>query len=134
MNADKKRFALWINSGVLEGVQAEYRADNCKTQSEFIEKAIRFYLGYLASGKTNAYMPVATASVMEGLLTGFEGRIAKLLFKQAVEEAMMMNIIAYDTDIDQTQLDRLRGKCVADVKRTNGQLSFRDVLKWQKTL
>lgn len=47
---------------------------------------------------------------------------------------MMMNIIACDTDIDQVQLDRLRGKCVADVKRTNGQINFKDVLKYQKTV
>lgn len=134
VNAEKKRFALWISAEVMDAVRREYRADNCKSQSELIEKAVRLYLGRLAAGKTDAYLPAATAAVIEGLLTGFEDRIARLLFKQAVEESMMMNIIACDTDIDQTQLESLRGKCVADVKRTNGQISFRDVLKYQKTL
>ena len=134
VNAEKKRFALWISAEVLDAVRREYRADNCKSQSELIEKAVRLHLGRLAAGKTDAYLPAATAAVIEGLLTGFEDRIARLLFKQAVEESMMMNIIACDTDIDQAQLESLRGKCVADVKRTNGQISFRDVLKYQKTL
>ena len=130
----KRRYHVWLYPSTKEQVEAFFRMDYCKSQSEFIEKAIRFYLGYLASGKTNAYLPSATAAVMEGLLTGFEDRVSKLLFKQAVEESMMMNIIAYDTDIDQEQLNSLRGKCVADVKRTNGQISFRDILKYQKTL
>ena len=130
----KRRYHVWLYPSTKEQVESFFRMDNCKSQSEFIEKAIRFYLGYIASGKTNAYMPAATAAVMEGLLTGFEDRVSKLLFKQAVEEAMMMNIIACDTDIDQEQINSLRGKCVADVKRTNGQISFRDILKYQKTL
>lgn len=134
MSSRKTRFSLWISGDVLERVKAEYAGENCKTQSEFIEKAIEFYLAYLAADKTDAYLPVATASVIEGTLTGFENRISKLLFKLSVEQAMMMNIIAYDTDIDQVQLDRLRGKCVADVKRTNGQINFKDVLKYQKTV
>lgn len=134
MSSRKTRFSLWINGDVLERVKEEYAGENCKTQSEFIEKAIEFYLSHLAADKTDAYLPVATASVIEGTLTGFENRISKLLFKLSVEQAMMMNIIAYDTDIDQVQLDRLRGKCVSDVKRTNGQISFKDVLKYQKTV
>ncbi len=28
-------------------VESHYRADNCSTKNEFIEKAIRFYTGYL---------------------------------------------------------------------------------------
>lgn len=134
MKENKTRFALWINADVLENVKREYAADNCKTQSEFIEKAIRFYLAYLSTERTGAYLPVATSSVIEGMLEGFENRIAKLMFKQAVETAMMMNILAFDTEIDQVQLDRLRGKCVADVKKTNGQIAFKDILKYQKSL
>ena len=60
--------------------------------------------------------------------------MARLLFKLAVEQAMMMHIIACDTDIDEVQLDQLRGQCIGEVKRTNGQISFKDALRYQKSL
>lgn len=58
--------------------------------------------------------------------------MAKLLYKQAVELDMVMNIIANDTDIDESQLQKLRAKSVRDVNRTNGKISFDNALKFQK--
>ena len=40
---NKKRFPLWIYPKTQQRVQELYEKDNCKSQSEFIEKAIRFY-------------------------------------------------------------------------------------------
>ena len=45
---NKKKFALWIHPSVLEQVGEAAPKDNCASQSEFIEKAVKFYLGYLA--------------------------------------------------------------------------------------
>jgi len=42
------------------------------------------------------------------------------------------HIIAADTDVDQVTLERLRGRCVNDVKRTNGQIQFKDILQFQR--
>ena len=60
--------------------------------------------------------------------------MAALMFKLTVEHSMMMNIIAADTNIDEVLLNKLRGKCVDDVKRTNGRISFGDILKFQKSV
>ena len=38
-------------------VRGAYRGDNCASQSEFIEKAVRFYCGYLEAEKDGAYLP-----------------------------------------------------------------------------
>lgn len=48
--------------------------------------------------------------------------------------SMLMHIIAYDTDIDLPTLEKLRARCVQDVMRTHGQISFKDILKFQKEL
>lgn len=133
-NETKKQYHVWLRPSAVELSDSVFRMENCKNRSEFIEKAVRFYCGYLLNNKENALLPVAVSSVMEGKLEGFENRISKLLFKLAVEQGMMMHIIACDTDIDDVQLDRLRGQCVGDVKRTNGQFSFKDALKYQKSL
>jgi metal-responsive CopG/Arc/MetJ family transcriptional regulator len=133
-NEYKKRYHIWLHPETIGKADGAFRADNCKSRSEFVEKAIEFYAAYLSCEKTGAFLPVEVSSVMEGKLEGFENRISKLLFKLAVEQGMMMHIIACDTDIDDVQLDRLRGQCVGDVKRTNGQFSFKDALKYQKSL
>ena len=50
MGKEKKiRIPLWIYPSAEEKVLKNYEADNCKSPSEFIEKAILFYCGYLAS-------------------------------------------------------------------------------------
>ncbi len=69
---------------------------------------------------------------MEGTLGVMANRIGKLLFKQSVELGILSHIIAADTDIDQATRQRLRGRCVDDVKRTNGQIQFKDILQFQR--
>ena len=54
--ADKNKFALWIYPETLERVEKLYRGDGCKSRSEFIEKAINFYCGYLTAENYKEYM------------------------------------------------------------------------------
>lgn len=130
---DKTRFALWINDDALELVEAQHGKENC-TKSEFIEKAVRFYCGYLNAESLDNYLPSVMSATLEGHLNLLAERVAKLLYKQCVELAMLTHIVAADTDIDEATLDRLRGRCVQDVNHTNGQLSFREILRFQKGL
>ena len=59
---------------------------NCGSQSEFVEKAVRFYDGYLKAQNASAFLPHAVADVLEGTLGVFANRMAKLLFNLAVEK------------------------------------------------
>ena len=53
-------------------------------------------------------------------------------FKLAVEQAITMNVVAATCNIGREQLEKLRGTCVAQVKRTNGSYSFEDAFDFQK--
>ncbi len=129
--SEKTRFALWAEKDTLKLVRDNYQQDNCKTQSEFIERAVRFYTGYLHA-KEDTFLPTTLSDILEGTLGVMAHRIGKLLFKQSVELGILSHIIAADTDIDQATLQRLRGRCVDDVKRTNGQIQFKDILQFQR--
>ncbi len=48
---NKVKFALWAYPETLKDVEVHYQNDNCRSQSEFIEKAIKFYIGYLDEEK-----------------------------------------------------------------------------------
>lgn len=131
-NEDKnERFALFIKKSTLEMVEAMYKSDNCKRKSEYIEKAIIFYSGFLSSNKNSKYLPNVVTSTVKATVEESEDRLARILFKLAVELAVTMNVVAYTNDIPKETLSRVRGECVDEVKRLNGTFSFDDAYHWQ---
>jgi hypothetical protein len=131
-NENKKKFPLWMYPETRKLVADWYKRDNCQSQSEFIEKAIRFYCGYISAEEGVRFLPAAITSAMTGMVDSMENRMARLIFKLAVEMSMMMNILASNADVDENTLRRLRGKCVGDVKKSIGSVTFEDVAKFQK--
>ena len=81
-----------------------------------------------------AYLPRVLAEILEGILSTFGSRVGRLLFKQIVEQSILAHIVAADTDIDLDTLEKLRGRCIQDARRTNGEISFQDILRFQKGL
>ena len=128
----KRKFALWIRPSLLEEVDSLYQKDNCSSRSEFMEKALRFYMGYLSSQENQDYLAQVIPSTVKGIVDENSNRMGRLLFKMAVEQAVTSNILAAVCDVDQTELKRLRGQCVEEIRKTNGMISFEEALKWQQ--
>lgn len=132
MEKEKKiRIPLWIYPSVEDKIMKNFEADNCKSPSEFIEKAIIFYCGYLASEEYKQYLPNVIISTMQGSLDSFEDRMATLLFKIAVELCMMLHVTAATNQIDESTLTKLRGMCVDEVKRLRGSVRLENAVKFQ---
>ena len=132
MTTNKQRTTIWLSQNVMNELdQMSERAD-CRSRSEFIEKAIKFYDGYTRS-QENEYLPIALSSALNGIVKTSEDRIARVLFKNAVELAMMMNVLSATAEIDETTLRKLRAKCIKDVKGTLGKINFEEVYKYQNT-
>ena len=128
----KKKFLLWIYPSTQELVKNNYRKDHCKSQSEFIERAIQYYVGRVNAEDDTSYLPNAFLSNMRAIASESDNRVSRMLFKLAVEQAMMMNIMAANYDIEPGTLSRLRGSCVEEVKRLGGSFSMMDAVEWQK--
>ena len=128
----KRRFQLWVMPSTLELADQYYRNDNCASRSEFIEKAIRFYAGYVSSQQNQDYLARVIPATVKGIVDESSHRMGRLLFKMAVELAVTENILAAVCEVDQQELKRLRGQCIQEVRRTNGMLSFEDALSWQR--
>ncbi len=128
----KKKFLLWAYPSTLELVKNNYRKDKCKSQSEFIERAIQYYVGRVTADEDMSYLPNAFLSNMKSIVAESDTRISRLLFKIAVELAVTMNVVAATNEIDEIALSRLRGECVNEIKRINGTISFEDATEWQR--
>ena len=128
----KRRFQLWIKPSTLELADQYYHIDNCVSRSEFIEKAILFYVGYVSSQQSQDYLADVIPSTVKGIVDESSNRMGRLLFKMAVEQAVISNILAAVCEVNQQELKRLRGQCVQEIRRTNGMISFENALDWQK--
>ena len=123
MATDKRKHAFWLTDEAKKMVEIDAHMDNCGSQSEFVEKAIRFYDGYVHANKTGAYLPHATREVLEGTLGVFGDRLGRLLFKLVVEHNM-----GGDVDMTRDEYSKMRGSSVREVAATHGNISFKDVL------
>ena len=107
---------------------------NSKNRNEFVEKALRFYMGYLGAEDITEYLSEALVAALRGIIADNANRINSLLFKCAVEQGIMAQTIA--AHFRDTIEDRraLRGYVVDEVLRTNGQLKFEDAQDVQRQL
>ena len=105
---------------------------NCKSCSEYLEKAALFYAGCVSGQDATACLPPALASVLRGTVQDTENRICRLLFKLAVELDMVMNVLAAGMEIPDEQLRALQGRCVQDVKKTSGSISLDNAVRYQR--
>ena len=125
---NKKRTAVWLTPGVIRRMDGWLEEDNCKTRSEFIEKALRFYMGCLATEDTSEYLSRALVDTLRGTLADNENRLRTLLFKLCVEVNMMSHTVAAHFRADPVNRRELRAYAVDEVLRTNGKISFDDAL------
>ena len=128
MGENRHRHTVWIDDDVWDQVESHYQKDNCSTKNEYIEKAIQFYSGYLDTKHAETYLP----RVLSDVLGALGKRMGHLLFKLAVEENLMGNLVAAGMDVALDTLRKTRVRCVKEVRETNGEIDMDDALAYQK--
>ena len=132
MDNDSKRIGLYINQDLLKTCDNAISRTNATSRSDFISNAIEFYIAWLDSKNTTKILTPALESVIGSKILDTEDRIARVLFKQGVELAMLMHVVAATNDITESQLKELRKICVEEVKRNSGKYKFEDAFRFQK--
>ena len=131
---DKSKVTVYLNPETLDQIRSCYKEDNCSSVSMFMEKAALFYCGFLRAKQTENYLPRVLSSFLQGMLDTFAERMGKLLFKQAVESNIIQHLIAATNEVDLDTYERLRNLSVRQVRETNGKISFKDDIIFQKGL
>lgn len=122
MPRSKVKFAIRMAPETQQLIREWFPKDNRKTQSEYIEKAIRFYTGYISSGDAASFLSDTLMAALRAAIQNSETRTGRLLFKLAVEVNMMTKVFAMGLKIDPKNLEQLRGRCVREVKSSNGMI------------
>ena len=122
------RFTLRLDDVTRWKIESWYKQDNCQSRNEFVVKAVNFYADFLA-GQVNGILPAAIQSAIDGRLGMFEDRLARLLYKLAVETDMGISAVLDCVRVDTDYLRKLRSDSVKNVKATNGLLTFEQKVK-----
>ena len=130
----KQKTTVFFTPSVRRKIEDTYRSDNCKSQSEFIEKAVEFYLGYLNTKNAGAFLPEVLSTILIGITDDFAQRMGRMLYKLSVEQNLCNHILTADTDMDQRTYQLMRGRSVREVDSTNGRITFKEVLDFQKSV
>jgi len=121
---DKKHISLWLNQDTLKQCEVNMRLTNCKTRSEYLEKAIEFYNAFLHSENNEKYISKIFISTLNGRLESTENRIANILYKQAVEISKLFHFLAMAFQMSPEDMDKIHYECVQEVKKINGAIKY----------
>ena len=129
--SNKLKFPLWLYPKTMDEVKYRFAEDNCSSRSEFIEKAINFYIGFLKQEKNVNYLSPRITSSVEAVINGTEQRINRNLFKIAVELGKIAHTLAAANDVDDDTLRELHAMCVDEVRHINGVINYESAVKFQ---
>ena len=130
---NKVKFALWAYPETLKNVEVHYKNDNCRSQSEFIEKAIKFYIGYLSEEDNINYLSPMITETVKAQIKGTEQRLSRLLFKVAVELGKLSHMTDAVNEVDDDTLNSLHAMCVNEVRKINGIIDYEDAAEYQNS-
>lgn len=128
----KKRTAIWLYPQTFDKIDEVIDVDNFKNRSEFIEKAVDFYIGYINSKDSTSYLAENLQTVLKGTMQTTENRMSNTLFRLTVEMSMMMYILAQGLEITEESLQILRARCIKEIKSTKGKIRFENVIESEK--
>ena len=131
----KLKFPVYMYQDTMEKVDMLYESDDCRSKTEFMEKAIRFYCGYIMSNESASvdYIASQLSVITEGIIKGTEQRLSRAIFKLAVEVGALTHMLAAVNDIDDDTLKKLRVMCIDEVKRINGIINFEKAVRYQRS-
>ena len=135
VTAEKIKFPLYVFPETMKTVDILYKSDNCSSRTEFMEKAIRFYCGYLLNKESAAteFIAPQLAVITEDIVKGSEQKLSRALFKLAVEVGALTHMLAAVNEVDDETLKKLRIMCVDEVKRINGIINFEKAVRYQRS-
>ncbi len=128
----KQKMAVYFQPETIKKLEQEYREDNCASKTEFIEKAVKFYIGYLRQQEEVNYLSPMITETVKAQIKGTEQRLARLIFKVAVELGKLSHMTAALNDVDDETLKSLHAMCVTEVRKINCIIDYEDAVSYQQ--
>ena len=132
MKEAKTKYAIYLYPSQMEEIKNLMDQANAKSQSEFVSDAIHFYIGYLQQSKNVDYLAPIIAQTIQEEIRSTEKNISQILFKLAVESAMLSELQAIQIRATPDQMEQLRRMCSRIVGENNGIITLEKAVKHQQ--
>ncbi len=123
------RLNISLPDEMIEELDYNLKINKYKNRSEFIEKALEFYISYLTAHRKSDFL---NASVVEGVRQGINDTIRQTMpniFTLSVELSMLNNLFASVIDISDDEAKDLRKECVDLVRTTKKRCNFENATR-----
>ena len=98
------------------------------SRNEFVREAVDFYIEWLNRESREKFLTPALESVISAKFRDLEYRISQNLFRIAVEQNVLAQVLISDGKYACDYIEGLHGKAVAMVAETNGTFCPSDLL------
>ncbi len=122
MNKDKMNILVRIEKTVVNQCDTSLELANVRSRNELICEAIDFYLYYLHHEQDGEYLAPSVKRIMSRYMAETENKIAGEIYRMAIEQKMMLKLLAEEFGYDDDRIQQLRQQCVDEVNRINGTL------------
>lgn len=120
MVKERTKRNYYIENDLLADIPIAKDKDESQSLSDFVNRAVRFYIGFLNTKKAETYLLTTFQAAITGAIGGAEERISRLLYKNCVELAMLNRILAYSTDMTEEQLTQIYEEAEEEVNSIIG--------------
>ena len=128
MSENRQKISVYLKPETVEQI----KKGGCKTNSEYVEKALEFYHSYLVNRQAPEFLSAAMFRSLKSVLDKTEHARSRALFKLSVEISMLLNVVAAANDFSEEDLHALRHTCIDEVMNLNGSITLDDAIKWQE--
>lgn len=117
MSKDRVRKDFWIERRNAEYMHENLELANVRSENEFVNQALDFYIGFLKTKDTESYLLNTISSVLHSTIEMSEERIIKYVYKMAVEQAVLNRIIGIENRMTEQEFEEILEAAQREVKR-----------------
>ena len=131
MSEKMQKYAYWMTPSMVAEITKMMPEANATSKTDFVRKAVAFYIGYIRQQKNINYLAPMLAGAIKSEVRSLGKDVCEMLFKLAVEMGINSNITAAVNDIEDESLENIRRNVAQEIARVNGILTLEDADEWQ---
>ena len=128
---EKTRTAFWLEKELLKRCDVCWRSNDFASRNEFVSRAIAAYIADVTLRNTDEVFTGRLAAAIAKATDDGMVKISKGLFRYAVEEEMILHLLARACGVTAEEVGKLRGMAIRNVRGTRGKISLEAIADFQ---
>lgn len=128
----KTRVGFWIDNDLLRRCDGCWKANDFASRNDFVNHAIEEFITTTNLKNMDDAVVSRLADAIAKASDAGIVKISKGLFRYAVNQEIIMQILAAQFGFDSREIRTLRGLAINDVKRTRGRIDLEEIADFQR--